>query len=91
MKTTSILDKDVNMLRNAVDYYFIQLTKKNHLSGITCTYLRVNFNTIPDLLKVCQDLMAIIKKNKPKQNDLTVNHFWKEGVLAFDIEYTKNP
>jgi heme exporter protein D len=41
--------------------------KRNHLSGLTATYLKVSFLTVQELLKVRKELLPIVSRNIERQ------------------------
>jgi heme exporter protein D len=41
--------------------------KRNHLSGLTATYLKVSFLTVQELLKVRKELLPIVSRNVERQ------------------------
>lgn len=44
----------------------LQLSQKNHLSGLHKSYLKISFDTVQQLMQVKKDLVHVVERNKAK-------------------------
>ena len=57
------------MSGTGVEYIFLTLTlllQKNHLSGLKRKYLKLQFDTVQQLMRVRNDLLHVVEKNEEK-------------------------
>ena len=49
-------------------YFLVLLLQKNHLSGLKRKYLKIQFDTVQQLMRVRNDLLHVVEKNEEERD-----------------------